>query len=155
MSEWDPWKRFEKGRERRYWDPYYRIEYERERYFSDPWYRFDRDRERYFTDPFFKIERDMDRLSWDPYYRTEKWREWKHDSGAMFRDRVLLDIDKEETSRELQQRREEHEWLEIARVKAYAKMYGPSIWDYIKLGFSLFMLGGLAYWLLTFRLPLP
>jgi len=35
----DPWRRYERERERRMWDPWYRYEYEMERMREDQWYR--------------------------------------------------------------------------------------------------------------------
>ena len=68
MSEWDPWKRYERERERRLWDPWARLEYERERYHSDPWYRYQKEQERMSWDPYFRAERQVG----DPLYRYEQ-----------------------------------------------------------------------------------
>ncbi len=158
MSEWDPWKRYEKERERRFWDPYYRYEYEQRKMMEDPFYRYERHLDRMSWDPAYRFEKEMNRLSWDPWYRELKRREWKYDEGALFRDRVLSDLGRgsnDVNDRASERKEDVPEWLEVARAKAYASLYSPSWWDYLKLGFSLFMLGGLLYWLLTFRLPLP
>lgn len=70
--EWDPWKRFEKERERRMWDPLYRYEYERERYLTDPLYRMEKDMERVQSDPLYRIEKEQERCVWDPEYKHER-----------------------------------------------------------------------------------
>ena len=68
MSEWDPWKRLERERERRLWDPLARLEYEQRRMMEDPFYRFEKERERMQWDPYFRAERQMS----DPLYRYEQ-----------------------------------------------------------------------------------
>jgi len=85
MSEWDPWKRFLKEREKRYWDPYYRVEYERDRL---SW------------DPFFRAEKHIDRMHWDPYYRVEKLIEKKY-SDSRYKQRIY------------EERRMSGDWLEL------------------------------------------
>ena len=158
MSEWDPWRRYEREHERRIWDPLGRLEYQREREQWDPWYRLERNRERYFTDPMYRFEKEMDRLSWDPYYRTEKWREWKYDGEAMFRDRVISDLDRgtrgdvvRSTGTRQGGSKEIPEWMEIAKIKAWADYYnGPSWLGWVKIGLSISMIIGALVWYFFF-----
>ena len=158
MTEWDPWKRYERERERRLWDPWARLEYERERYYSDPLYRFEKDRERYYSDPFFRFEKEMDRLSWDPWYRELKRREWKYDEGSMFRDRVISDLDrgsKIDVSRSAGNRYDSEgnmsEWWETAKIKAYADLYYEPRWlGWVKIGLSISMIVGALVWYFFF-----
>ena len=70
--EWDPWKRFEKERERRMWDPFYRYEYERERYLTDPLYRMEKEMEKMQTDPLYRFEKEQERRMLDPEYRHQE-----------------------------------------------------------------------------------
>ena len=159
MSEWDPWKRLERERERRLWDPWARLEYERERYYSDPWYRFEKDREQYYTDPFFRFEKEMDRLSWDPWYRELRRREWKYDEGNMYRERVLSDLDSKSlsggsansVSSGRYSGREIPEWLEIGKIKAWADYYsGPKWLGWVKIGLSVSMIVSALVWYFFF-----
>ncbi len=71
MSEWDPWRRYEKELERRMWDPFYRYEYERERMSWDPFYRMEKE----LTDPWYRYEKQRERELWDPIYRFEREQE--------------------------------------------------------------------------------
>jgi len=71
MSEWDPWKRLERERERRLWDPLARLEYERDRLSWDPYYRMEKE----MADPFYRLEKQREREFWDPMYRYERERE--------------------------------------------------------------------------------
>ena len=143
MSEWDPWKRYERERERRMMDPWARLEYERERYHSDP---------------FFRFEKEMDRLSWDPWYRELRRREWKYDEGNMFRDRVLSDLDRgtkgnvvRSTSTRHSSDGEMPEWLEIGKIKAWADYYsGPKWLGWVKIGLSISMIVGALVWYFFF-----
>ena len=160
MSEWDPWKRYERERERRMMDPWSRLEYERERYHTDPWYRYERDRERYFTDPMYRFEKEMDRLSWDPWYRELRRREWKYDEGNMFRDRVILGLDRgtrgdvvRSTGTRQGASKEIPEWVEIAKIKAWADYYnGPGWLGWVKIGLSISMIIGALVWYFFFLL---
>jgi hypothetical protein len=68
----DPWKRFERERERRMWDPWYRLDYERDRMQWDPYYRYLKEQDRMSWDPYYRYEKEQERLRWDPFYRYEK-----------------------------------------------------------------------------------
>ena len=72
MSEWDPWKRFERKRERRLWDPFARLEYERDRLSWDPYYRMEKE----MTDPFYRLEKHRD----DPEVRMRRYEERRNSS---------------------------------------------------------------------------
>ena len=162
MSEWDPWKRYERERERRMWDPLASYEYERDRYHSDPWFRFERNRERYYTDPFYRFEKEMDRLSWDPWYRELKRREWKYDEGNMFRDRVISNLEYDggkSTSGISRGSSSFDEVWELSKVRAWGELIeGPKWLNYLKIALGFGFVGWLfymAYILMTFRLPFP
>ena len=79
----DPWRRYERERERRMWDPFYRFEYERDRLQWDPFYRYEKHLERLQWDPMYRYEYERNREMWDPYYRYERekeresWDPWK------------------------------------------------------------------------------
>ena len=159
MSMWDPWKRYEKEQEHKIRDPYYRVEYWREREQWDPFYRYERQRERYFTDPMYRFEKEMDRLSWDPWYRELRRREWKYDEeGNMLRDRVLSDLDRDTKGNVVRGTgtrqcgsKEIPEWLEIAKIKAWADYYsGPSWLGWVKIGLSISMIIGALVWYFFF-----
>lgn len=95
MSEWDPWRRFERERERRMRDPFYRIEYERDRPSWDSYYRMEKE----MTDPFYRLEKHRDRLTWDPYYRIEWEREHRDDPEVYWK--------------RCEERRNSSEWVEL------------------------------------------
>lgn len=70
-DEWDPWRRYEKERERRMWDPLARYEYEQHRMMGDPLFRFERERERMSWDPYYRMEKQVT----DPMHRFEREQE--------------------------------------------------------------------------------
>ena len=69
MSWDDPWRRYERERERMRWDPFYRYEKHLERMQWDPFYRYDKHLERMSWDPFYRYEKEQQRLREDRWYR--------------------------------------------------------------------------------------
>lgn len=70
MSEWDPLRRFERERERRYWDPFARLEYERDRRSWDPYYRIEKEIERRYSDDLYRLQRHQERRMGSDWYEA-------------------------------------------------------------------------------------
>ena len=163
MSEWDPWKRYEREFWRRYDDPWYRYDYERDRLSWDPWYRAEKERERMQWDPYYRTEKMIEKKYSDPEYRWRRYEErrmsgdWyeaylENPRDPLVRERYMTitynDIELPVHPRLSRKDLEVIGFVEM--VSRVNRLLNPSVLDYIKVGFSIGFIGLILWWIFSF-----
>lgn len=160
MSEWDPWRRYEKERESRYWDPWYRVEYERDRLSWDPHFRTEKEIERKYSDPEFRW-----RL-YEEKRNSSDWLELYHENpmDPMLRRRYDDPFDGVSSgisyfsstgigSGKDMDENMERAWRLMRAISLYNQLYSRDWKFWLNLILKLGFIGFMIWWLLSLKFP--